>query len=212
MRVSRTINALSRVFTITLTIMMIGCETVHIDTLDVLDRKKVNVIDEYKVGVDDIVSVSVWRNADLNVAVPVRPDGKISVPLVGDVQAGGKSTTAISQEIESSLRKYIRDPNVTVIVTELRSHEYLSRVRVTGAVNTQVSIQYRQGMTVLDAILAAGGLNDFASANKTRLYRKVDDKTYILQVLLDDILYDGELSTNLSLSPGDIISVPERLF
>ena len=129
-------------------------------------------VDAYRIGVDDSVRVAVWQNPDLNVTVPVRPDGKISVPLVGDVEAGGKTPEEVSAEIKTKLEAYVRNPQVTVIVDQLRSHEYLSRVRVTGAVRTPISVPYRQGMTVLDAVLAAGGTNEFAAADRTELYRK----------------------------------------
>ena len=183
-------------------------------TIDISDYRpsKTSKVEDYKVGVDDIIQVNVWRNPDLNVSVPVRPDGKISVPLVGDVEAGGKTTTRIAQSIEKELKTYIRDPNVTVIITNLRSHEYLNRIRVTGAVRQQISLTFRQGMTVIDAILAAGGLNEFAAANSTVLYRKEKNKTYLLNILLGDILHEGELSTNIELRPGDILAVQERIF
>lgn len=166
----------------------------------------------YYIGVDDVLQVNVWRNPDLSVTVPVRPDGKISVPLIGDVKAGGKVPMDVAEEVRKSLTKYIREPQVTVILTELHSHEFVSRVRVTGAVESPVSLPYRQGMTVLDAILEAGGLNEFASANSGKLYRKSSDKTNQYSVYLKDILHSGELETNYELMPGDIISVPERLF
>ena len=166
----------------------------------------------YKIGVDDRVQVSVWRNPDLSVIVPVRPDGMISVPLIGDVLAGGKSTSELSAAVKAKLSLYVRDPSVTIIVTELHSHEYLSRVRVTGAVRTARSSQYRQGMTVVDAVLDAGGLNDFAAPNRTKLYRTVDGKTKIHSIKLGDILNNGKLETNMRLFPGDVIAIPERLF
>jgi polysaccharide export outer membrane protein len=126
--------------------------------------------DEYRIGVDDIVQVSVWRNPELSVTVPVRPDGRISVPLIGDVMAGGRTSQEVAKSIEERLATYVRDPKVAVILTDLRSHEFISRVRVTGAVQQPVSVPYRQGMSVLDAVLAAGGTNEFAAADRTRLY------------------------------------------
>lgn len=136
----------------------------------------------------------------------------ISVPLIGDVQAGGKTATELAADVKQKLAIYIRDPNVTIIITELRSHEFLSRVRVTGAVRTPRSTQYRQGMTVVDAVLEAGGLNDFASPNNTKLYRTVDGKTKVYSIELGGILNSGKLETNMKLFPGDVIAVPERLF
>ncbi len=168
---------------------------------------------EYRIGVDDRVQVSVWRNPELSVAVPVRPDGRISVPLVGDVEAGGRTPEEVADVIEQKLAAYVRDPKVAVILTELRSHEFISRVRVTGAVRTPVSITYRQGMTVLDAVLQAGGLNDFASPDRTRLYRKgAGQAVAAFEVRLGAILNKGDLDTNYPVQPGDVITVPERGF
>lgn len=167
---------------------------------------------DYRIGVDDRVQVTVWRNPELSVTVPVRPDGKISVPLIGDVAAGGFTPTEVAEEIKKKLSVYIREPNVAVILTELRSHEYLGRVRVTGAVRTPRSLPHRQGMTVLDAVLEAGGVNDFASPNSTKLFRKSKGRTEVLDVDLNDIIQKGKLGTNYALHPGDVITVPERLF
>jgi len=169
-------------------------------------------IPEYHLGVDDLVQINVWGNDELSVEVPVRPDGKISMPLIGDVQAGGRTPMQVAKDIRNRLSRFIRNPNVTVMLTELRSHEYLSRVRVTGAVNTPVSLPYRQGMTVIDAVLAAGGLSEFADSSSAKLYRKRNGQTHVLGVDLEAILEDGKLKTNYDLQPGDIITVPERLF
>ena len=170
-------------------------------------------VNTYHIGVDDRLQVSVWRNPDLSATVPVRPDGKISLPLVGDVAAGGRTAEEVADDIKQRLETYIRDPQVAVILTELRSNEYLSRVRVTGAVRQPVSITYRQGMTVLDAVLAAGGPTEFASADRTELYRKGGGGgTRTFDVRLGKIMKKGELSTNLPVQPGDIIAVPERAF
>ena len=166
----------------------------------------------YRIGVDDRVQISVWRNPDMSVTVPVRPDGMISVPLIGDVKAGGKTPEQVAKEIREKLATFIRDPNVTVILTELRSHEFLTRVRVTGAVRTPKSMPFRQGMTVLDAVLEAGGVNDFAAPNSAKLYRKSKEKTEALDIDLGDILNKGKLRTNERLIPGDVITVPERIF
>lgn len=167
---------------------------------------------DYRIGVDDRIQVTVWRNPELSVAVPVRPDGKISVPLIGDVQAGGSTAEEVAALIKQKLSSYIREPSVAVIVVDLRSHEFLSRVRVTGAVRSPRSMPYRQGMTVLDAVLESGGLNEFAAPNRSKLYRKGKDKTDVYDIDLGDILNKGRLDTNLNLRPGDVVTVPERLF
>jgi polysaccharide export outer membrane protein len=167
--------------------------------------------DTYKIGVDDIVQVSVWRNPELGITVPVRPDGMISVPLIGDIPAGGHTPSEVAKTIQDKLATYVRDPQVAVILTELRSHEYLSRVRVTGAVRQPVSIPYRPGMTVLDAVLAAGGVTEFAAPSRSSLYRKTDAGTRAYEVELDRILKRGDLSTNFNVAPGDVITIPERI-
>ena len=165
----------------------------------------------YQIGVDDVVQVAVWRNPDLSITVPVRPDGMISVPLVGDVRAGGRTPEDVAKDIQDKLGAYVRDPQVAVILNDLRSHEYLSRVRVTGAVRQPISIPHRQGMTVLDAVLAAGGITEFAAPARSGLYRKDAEGTRTYQVRLDRILDSGELSTNYEVAPGDVITVPERV-
>ena len=166
----------------------------------------------YKLGVDDRVQVAVWRNPDLSVEVPVRPDGKISVPLIGDVQAAGLTPMEVAASIKAKLAYFIREPYVSIIVTELQSHEYVSRVRVTGAVRNPQSIPYRQGMTVLDAVLAAGGVNDFAAPNRTRVHRRDKNAVEVIPIHLGTIMTKGGLDTNIYVRPGDVIAVPERLF
>ncbi len=192
-----------------------GCASdIYISTdSDILQNQNVaRTVTVYRIGVDDTVSINVWRNPELSVNIPVRPDGKISMPLIGDVQAAGFTPEQVAEDISNKLKAFVRDPNVTLMITSLQSHEYLTRVRVTGAVNTQSSLNFRQGMTVLDAVLAAGGINDFAAPNKTKLYRKIDNKTRVISIYLSDILYKGQLESNIELRPGDIITVPERLF
>jgi polysaccharide export outer membrane protein len=175
------------------------------------ENKKL-LVAEYLIGVDDKVQVDVWKHTDLTVNVPVRPDGMISVPLIGEVLAGGRTPKDVAADIQTRLSKYIKQPNVAVILMELRSHEYLSRVRVTGSVRTPLSLTFRQGMTVLDVVLAAGGLNDFASGNSTKLFRKLNGKIQAISIDLDDIFSNGEMETNYAMEPGDILSIPERTF
>jgi polysaccharide export outer membrane protein len=193
-------------------LLLAGCATPTGSTTAPKLNPQAQAVSAYQIGVDDELKISVWQNPDLDVSVPVRPDGKISVPLVGDVEAGGHTPEEVAAEIQSKLKSYVRDPQVTVILTQLRSHEYLSRVRVTGAVRQPVSVPYRQGMTVLDAVLAAGGTNEFAAADRTELYRKEGDATHAYAVHLDRILKEGELTTNYPVQPGDVITIPERTF
>lgn len=169
-------------------------------------------VSEYRIGPSDVLRVVVWRNDDLSAQVPVRPDGRISVPLVGDVDASGKSPEALAEDIEKGLDEYIRQPQVSVIVSQMSSHEFTHRVRVTGAVNQPASQPYREGMTVMDVILGAGGANEFANLDSATLYRELDDEVVAIPVDLDAILNNGNIETNYRLVPGDIITVPERRF
>lgn len=195
-----------------LVLMVAGCATSSGSRQPPAFNRSAETVKSYHIGVDDQIQVSVWHNPDLSVSVPVRPDGMITVPLIGDVRAGGKTPEQVSAEIKERLKAFIRDPQVAVILTQLRSHEYLSRVRITGAVHTPTSIPYRQGMTVLDAVLAAGGTTEFAAADKTELYRKEDDHTKAYAIRLDQILQKGILTTNYPVQPGDVITVPQRSF
>ena len=206
---------MKRINIILMIIFLAGCSGNIIDEVSNRTIQKefaFSSVDAYFIGVDDMLQINVWKNPDISVTVPVRPDGKISVPLVGDVVAGGKEPMEVAKEIKKALSKYIREPQVAVILTQLNSHEFISRVRITGAVNTPSSIPFRQGMTVLDAMLQAGSLNDFAAANSARLYRKEGKETIQYDIYLNDILNSGQLETNYMLLPGDIITVPERLF
>ena len=165
--------------------------------------------DEYRIGVGDALSINVWRNEDLSVDVPVRPDGKVSVPLAGDVMVGNKTPEEVAADITESLATYIRDPYVTVIVTDMGSDQYRSRVRVTGAVEEPLSLPYRQGMTVLDIVLEAGGTTEFANEGGAVLFRRGGER---LDIQLNRILRRGDMVTNYDLQPGDVVTVPERAF
>ncbi len=173
---------------------------------------QISSVPTYKIGPGDVVNITVWKNPELSVEVPVRPDGYISVPLIGDVRASGKKPEQVAREIESSLSQYIRSPKASVIVSELVSHEFLSRVRVVGAVADPKSIGYRQGMTILDLVLEAGGVNEFAEPDRAFLYRKTEEGVKSYQVYLEQILNKGRLESNYPLEPGDVVSIPERRF
>ena len=167
----------------------------------------------YRIGAGDGLRVDVWRNEQLSVLVPVRPDGKISMPLIGDVMAADMTAPELAESISAKLTEYMRNPQVTVIVTNPDSADFQQRVRVTGAVRQAQSVAWRTGMTVLDLILLAGGLNDFASGNKAKLFRELPNgEVRVYPVYLDNILQKGRLGTNYPLLPSDIVSVPERSF
>jgi polysaccharide export outer membrane protein len=166
----------------------------------------------YKMAVGDQLQINVWKNPELSVSAPIRPDGKVSIPLIGEVMAVGYTPEQMAANIEKKLTTYVKNPNVTVILTGLEGHEFLSRIRVTGAVEQNISITYHQGMTVLDAVLAAGSPNLYADRNDTKLHRRTDKGPETYDVRLKDIMEKGDMTTNIYLLPGDIITVPERLF
>jgi len=165
---------------------------------------------EYIIGPGDTVQVFVWRNPDLSVTVPVRPDGKISTPLVEDMPAVGKTPTRLARDIETVLGEYVRSPQVNIIVTQPANA--FNQVRVIGQVQKPAAIAYREGMTVLDALLAVGGLGTFAAGNRSHLVRTVDGKQTEIPLKLDALLNKGDMSQNLTLRPGDVLVVPESRF
>ncbi|ROT98377.1 sugar ABC transporter substrate-binding protein [Marinobacter sp. R17] len=175
-------------------------------------NKNAGPVDQYILGPNDVVQVSVWRNQDLSVSVPIRPDGRISVPLVGDVVAAGLTPEELADDVQDKLEQYIRQPQVSVVVTGMNSHEFTDRVRVTGAVQSPMTMPFRDGMTVMDVVLSAGGANPFADLNSAMLYRPMGKEVVAIPVKLDDILTRGDIATNYRLLPGDILTVPERSF
>lgn len=170
------------------------------------------LVESYRIDVGDQLQISVWNNPELSVSEPVRPDGKIAVPLVGDVMAAGKEPEQLASDIRVRLTDYIKSPNVTVILTGLEGHAFLSRIRVTGAVEENMSLTYHQGMTVLDAVLEAGSVSLYADSNRTKLHRRTQAGATTYDIRLKDILEDGDMTTNVRLMPGDVITVPERAF
>ncbi len=164
----------------------------------------------YLVGPGDSLSIVVWRNPELSTGVPVRPDGKITTPLVEDLVAAGKTSTQLAREIEKALSKYIQDPIVTVIVTGFVG-PYSEQIRVIGQAVKPQTLPYRQNMSVLDVMIAVGGLTDFASGNRAIILRtREGNKQY--GVRLDDLLRKGDVSANVELRPGDVLIIPESYF
>ena len=165
---------------------------------------------EYLIGPGDSLQIFVWRNPELSVGgVPVRPDGKISVPLVEDLQASGRTPTQLARDVETILGEYIRDPLVTVTVNGFVG-EYYEQVRVVGEAARPMSIPYRRNMSVLDVMVAVGGLTEFAAGNKASIVRGGSESQF--RVRLDDLIRDGDISANVQVQPGDIIIIPEAWF
>lgn len=163
---------------------------------------------DYVIGPLDTVEVFVWRAPDVSVRVPVRPDGKISTPLVEDMQASGKTPTQLARDLENELRTYLQDPVVTVIVHQFQG-PLSQQVRVVGEAAQPVSVPYRSQMTVLDVMIAVGGLTQFADGNAAVLIRGRGEDQRAMRVRLDDLMREGDISANAPVAPGDIILIPE---
>jgi polysaccharide biosynthesis/export protein len=165
----------------------------------------------YQIGAGDSLTIFVWRNAELTTTVTVRPDGRISVPLIEDLYAEGKTPTELSREIEKQLVEYIQDPLVTVTVGGFVG-TFPQQVRIVGEATQPMAIPYRANMTLLDVVIEAGGLTEFADGNNTTLVRVQEGQPKEYRVYLDDLLEDGDISANLPLLPGDVLIVPETFF
>ena len=165
---------------------------------------------EYIIGPGDMIKVFVLGNPDLSTEVPVRPDGKISTPLVNDVVAVGKTPAALRTEMEAALSEYVRSPTVSVIVS--RATSTFSQIRVVGQAASPRAIPYRNGMTVLDVLIDVGGLSQFAAGNRAKIIRLKDGGTTEIRVRLQDLTNRGRVSENVRMQPGDILVIPEARF
>ncbi len=164
----------------------------------------------YIVGPGDNLNINVWRNPELSSSVPVRPDGKVSTPLVDELVAQGKTPTQIARDVETALAKFVRDPVVTVIVTNFVG-PYSEQIRVVGEAAKPQFLPYKQKMTVMDVMIAVGGLTDFADGNKATIIRASDsNKRY--NVRLKDLVKRGDISANVEMLPGDILIIPQGWF
>jgi polysaccharide export outer membrane protein len=166
---------------------------------------------DYLIGPGDNLSIVVWRNPEVSQGVPVRPDGKITTPLVEDLQASGKTSTELARDIEKALSKFIQQPVVTVIVTGFVG-VYSEQIRVIGQAARPQALPYRRDMSLLDVMIAVGGITDFAAGNRAIVLRNVDGKQQKLTVRLNDLIRDGDISANMPMRPGDVLVVPESYF
>lgn len=162
----------------------------------------------YRVGPGDSLRIFVWRNPDLSTDVLVRPDGRITVPLIEDLDASGKTPSELARDIENQLAVYIQDPLVTVIMTGFVG-TYQQQVRVIGAAANPQAMPYRAGMTLLDVLIQVGGLTEFAAGDRSTLVRATDGELTPYRVRLDSLVRDGEIAANAAVYPGDILIIPE---
>lgn len=166
---------------------------------------------DYLIGAGDSVNILVWRNPDVSLTVTVRPDGKITTPLVEDLLASGKTSTELARDIEKVLGKYIQQPVVTVIVINFVG-PYSEQIRVIGEAGKPQALPYRQGMSLMDLLIAVGGITDFAAGNKANIIRTKDGKQQKIGVRLNDLLKGGDMAANIAMHPGDVLIIPESFF
>ena len=192
-------------------LMALGCPAAFVTVAVAADAAApATVTPDYRIGPGDTLQVSVFQNDELTATLPVRPDGKISTPLVEDMVAVGKTPSQLARDIEASLSEYIKAPKVSVVVTIALS--IYSQVKVIGQVKTPESLPFHDGMTVLDAVLKVGGLTQFAAGNRARLVRQQNGKQTDIKIKLDNLLNKGDTTQDLPLRPGDILVVPETRF
>ena len=184
-----------------------GCATVYPPAPETTEQ----VVTPYVVGPGDSLNVIVWRNPELSMVIPVRPDGRISTPLVEDLPASGKTATQLAREIETALAKYVQNPVVTVIITTF-SGPYSQQIRVIGEAARPQALPYRENMTLLDVMIAVGGITDFAAGNKASILRKGGSGTQQFGVRLVDLVKGGDLSANIAMRPGDVVVIPQSFF
>jgi len=163
---------------------------------------------QYVIGPGDALQIFVWEHEDLSTNVQVRPDGKISTPLVEDLPAAGRTPTQLARDIEIILSEYVRTPVVTVIMQGFVG-EQTQQVRVVGQAVSPQALQFRSGMTVLDVMIEVGGLSEFAAGNRAKIVRKSSEGEIEIKVRLDDLLNNGDISENLAIQPGDVLIIPQ---
>lgn len=165
---------------------------------------------QYRIGPGDTLQVFVWRNPELSAVVPVRPDGRVATPLVENMIAVGKTPAQLARDMEAVLGEYVRTPKVSIIVTVPVST--FSQIRVVGQVRTPQAIPFREGITVLDVILAVGGMGDFAAGNRAKIVRREGGRETEIRVRLNDLVNKGDMKQNVVMKPGDVIVIPQTLF
>lgn len=193
-----------------LTVLLAACSGIE-SAPDSVGSVEHPVSGNYVIGPGDQLQVFVWRNQELSTTVPVRPDGKVTMPLIDDLQASGRTPTELAREIEKSLSQYVQNPIVSVIVNHFVGPPG-QQIRVVGEATKPRALPYRAEMTVLDVLIEVGGLTDFAAGNRAVIVRVVNGKQQSFNVRLDDLVKDGDVSANVPVAPGDILIVPQSWF
>lgn len=190
---------------------LIGCSSASVVPAAHLTQSNAHVEADYRIGPGDKLRIFVWRNEDLSAEVVVRPDGKMSMPLVDDMQAEGKTPTELATDLERTLGDYVRTPKVNVIVESFVG-TFGDQIRVVGQATSPRPVSYRARMTILDVMLEVGGLTDHASGNRAKVMRMIGSKQQGIAVRLNDLLYDGDLTQNIEMLPGDVVVIPTAIF
>ncbi len=207
-RFVRTTVAASRAAAAVLTLLLVGCAGSA--KLPAAPANTALADYSYVIGAGDNLNIIVWRNPELSLSVPVRPDGKVSAPLVDELVAQGKTSSEVARDIEKKLSTYVRDPVVTVIVTSFVG-PYSEQIRVVGEAAKPQFLPYKQKMTLLDVMIAVGGLTDFADGNGASILRSAEgNKQYAVR--LKDLVKRGDVSANVDMRPGDILIIPQSFF
>jgi polysaccharide export outer membrane protein len=165
----------------------------------------------YLIGPGDTLNINVWRNPELSMTVPVRPDGKLSTPLVEDLPASGKTASQLARDIEKELSKYVQNPVVTVVITSFVG-PYSQQIRVIGEASKPQALPYRANMTLLDVMITVGGITDFAAGNKASILRRAGNQSEQFGVRLQDLIRAGDLTANVVMHPGDVVVIPQSIF
>lgn len=168
-------------------------------------------ISEYRIGPGDSLNVFVWRNPEISVTVPVRPDGKVSTPLVEDMVAVGKTPTQLARDFEVALSEFIKSPRVNVIVVDFVG-AFTEQIRVVGMATAPMALPYRQNITLLDVMIEVGGLAEGASGNRAKIVRKKGNQDVEMRVRINDLLDKGDISQNVRMMPGDVLIIPRSFF
>jgi polysaccharide export outer membrane protein len=199
---------LCRLIPICLTLALAGCGASPPSDAIVESRASTAI---YHIGPLDQLEIFIWRMPELSRGVTVRPDGRISVPLIDDMVATGKTPTELARDIETQLKKYVQDPTVTVIVGGFHG-PFDQQVRIVGEATEPQAIPYQANMTVLDVMIAVHGLTKFAAGNRAELIRNVNGKQASIPVRIDDLIKDGDINANVAVQPGDILLIPQAWF
>lgn len=205
-------HLLKILLTLFLISLLVGCSylTSSGDQAPATDQISANY--DYQIAPGDVLNIFVWRNPEVSASgIPVRPDGRISAPLIDSIVASGKTPPQLANEIEGILGEYIKEPFVTVTVTGIIGG-FDQQIRVIGEVTKPSALPFSEKMTLLDVMIAVGGLTEFASGNKASIVRKNNNGEQNFSIRLDDLLKGGDISANVSMQPGDIVIVPESLF